>query len=50
MSNSPISDLRSRMIADMTVRSFGDKTKHDYIRHVEAFAKFLGRSPRHDNR
>ena len=45
MSNSPISDLRSRMIADMTVRSFGDKTKHDYIRHVEAFAKFLGRSP-----
>lgn len=45
MSNSPISDLRQRMIADMTVRSFGDKTKHDYIRHVEAFAKFLGRSP-----
>jgi integrase/recombinase XerD len=45
MSNSAISDLRRRMIADMTVRSFGDKTKHDYIRHVEAFAKFLGRSP-----
>src|SRR3954469_10509407 len=45
MSNSDISDLRRRMIADMTVRSFGDKTKHDYIRHVEAFAKFLGRSP-----
>jgi integrase/recombinase XerD len=41
----PISDLRRRMIADMTVRSFSDKTQHDYIRHVEAFARFLGRSP-----
>jgi len=45
MSNKPISDLRRRMIADMTVRSFGDKTQHDYIRHVETFARFLGRSP-----
>lgn len=27
------------------VRKFGDKTRHDYIRHVEAFAGFLGRSP-----
>jgi len=45
MSDKPISDLRRRMIADMTVRSFGDKTQHDYIRHVEAFARFLGRSP-----
>ena len=41
----PISDLRRRMIADMTVRSFGEKTQHDYIRHVEAFARFLGRAP-----
>jgi integrase/recombinase XerD len=45
MTNSAISDLRRRMIADMTVRSFGDKTKHDYIRHIESFARFLGRSP-----
>ena len=29
----------------MTVRSFGDKTQHDYIRRIETFAKFLGRSP-----
>ena len=29
----------------MTVRSFGDKTQHDYIRHIETFARFLGRSP-----
>ena len=33
------------MIEDMSVRKFGEKTQHDYIRHVEAFAKFLGRSP-----
>jgi integrase len=45
MSDKPISDLRRRMIADMTVRSFSDKTQHDYIRYVEAFARFLGRSP-----
>ena len=36
MSDKPISDLRRRMIADMTVRSFSDKTQRDYIRHVEA--------------
>src|SRR3974390_3872996 len=45
MSDKPISDLRRRMIADMTVRSFSEKTQHDYIRHVETFARFLGRSP-----
>src|SRR5262249_37626290 len=45
MSDKPISDLRRRMIADMTIRTFSDKTQRDYIRHVEAFATFLGRSP-----
>jgi site-specific recombinase XerD len=45
MSDKPISDLRRRMIADMTVRSFSDKTQHDYMRHIEAFARFVGRSP-----
>jgi integrase/recombinase XerD len=40
-----ISPLRRRMIEDMSVRKFGEKTQHDYIRHVETFAKFLGRSP-----
>jgi len=40
-----INPLRRRMIEDMSVRKFGEKTQHDYIRHVEAFAKFLGRSP-----
>src|SRR5215475_4991187 len=45
MSDKPISDLRRRMIADMTIRSFSDKTQRDYIRNVEAFDRFLGRSP-----
>jgi site-specific recombinase XerD len=45
MSEKPISDLRRRMMQDMTVRSIGDKTQANYIRHVEALAKFLGRSP-----
>ena len=45
MNDKPISDLRRRMIADMTIRSFSDKTQRDYIRYIEAFASFLGRSP-----
>jgi site-specific recombinase XerD len=45
MIDKPISDLRRRMIADMTVRSFSENTQHDYIRPVETFARFLGRSP-----
>ena len=45
MSDKPISDLRRRMLEDMAVRQFGEKTKHDYIRHIQSFAKFLGRSP-----
>ena len=40
-----ISPLRRRMIEDMSVRKFGEKTQHDYLRQVETFAKFLGRSP-----
>jgi hypothetical protein len=30
----PISPLRRRMIEDMTIRGFGEKTQSDYIRHV----------------
>jgi len=37
--------LRQRMIEDMTVRGFTEKTRDDYVRHVRAFAAFLGRSP-----
>ena len=45
MSQKPISDLRRRMLEDMAVRRLGEKTKHDYIQHVESFAIFIGRSP-----
>ena len=45
MSETPISPLRRRMIEDMTVRHFVEKTRHDYIRHVRTFTAFLGRSP-----
>src|SRR5512144_243650 len=43
--NPPISPLRRRMIEDMTVRQFVEKTQGDYIRHVRTFTAFLGRSP-----
>jgi site-specific recombinase XerD len=45
MSETPISPLRARMIEDMSVRKFGEKTQNDYIRHVKTFSTFLGRSP-----
>ena len=44
MSEKPISPLRQRMIEDMTVRSFGEKTRNDYIRRVKTFTAFLGPS------
>ena len=37
--------LRRRMLEDMTVRGFGERTRHDYFRHVRSFAAFIGRSP-----
>lgn len=45
MSEKPISPLRRRMIEDMTVRNFVEKTRHDYIRQVLSLTAFLGRSP-----
>ena len=44
-SDRPVSALRARMIEDMTVRGFSEKTRNDYIRNVRAFAAFIGRSP-----
>ena len=37
----PVSPLRRRMIEDMTVRQFVEKTQADYIRHVRTFTAFL---------
>src|SRR4051794_24539923 len=45
MTEMAISPLRRRMIEDMTVRNFVEKTRNDYIRHVKNLAAFLGRSP-----
>ena len=45
MSEKAISPLRQRMIEDMSVRNFVEKTRNDYIRHVKTFTAFLGRSP-----
>jgi site-specific recombinase XerD len=45
MTSSPVSPLRQRMIEDMSLRQFGPKTQHDYVRVVADFARFLGRSP-----
>jgi hypothetical protein len=45
MSQKPISPLRRRMIEDMMVRKFAEKTRNDYIRHVKTFAAFLAACP-----
>ena len=45
-STSPVvSPLRQRMIDDMRMRKFGEKTQLDYLRAVRNFTKYLGRSP-----
>ena len=44
-SGRPVSALRARMIEDMRVRGFSEKTRNDYIRNVRTLAAFIGRSP-----
>jgi site-specific recombinase XerD len=45
MTQEAVSPLCRRMIEDMAVRNFVEKTRNDYIRHVKTFTAFLGRSP-----
>jgi integrase/recombinase XerD len=45
MTDEGMTPLRRRMIEDMTVRKFVEKTQKDYIRHVKNLTIFLGRSP-----
>ena len=45
MTDECISPLRQRMIEDMSLRHFGEKTQNDYIRAVKNLTIFLGRSP-----
>jgi integrase/recombinase XerD len=45
MTEQAISPLRRRMIEDMSIRKFAEKTQHDYLQRVKDLATFLGRSP-----
>jgi hypothetical protein len=45
MTEQVISQLRRRMIEDMSIRKFAAKTQHDYVQRVKDLATFLGRSP-----
>jgi site-specific recombinase XerD len=45
MTDKGISPLRQRMIEDMTVRGFTPATRRGYIRAVQDFTSFFGRSP-----
>jgi integrase/recombinase XerD len=45
MTEQAISPLRRRMIEDMTIRKFAQKTQHDYVQRVKDFASYLRRSP-----
>jgi site-specific recombinase XerD len=45
MTEQAVSPLRRRMIEDMSIRKFAQKTQHDYVQRVKDFVKFLGRSP-----
>ena len=41
----PVSPLRQQMLDDMAMLTMRSRTQHAYVRHVRAFAAFLGRSP-----
>jgi integrase-like protein len=45
MTEQPVSPLRQRLIADMIVCNFMEKTRSDYVHHVKTLAAFLKRSP-----
>ena len=45
MTDECITPLRQRMIEDMSLRNFGEKTQKDYIRAVKNLTIFLQRSP-----
>ena len=45
IASNELSPLRQRMIDDMRMRKFADKTQSNYLRWVRQFTKYLGRSP-----
>jgi integrase/recombinase XerD len=50
MTEQVISQLRRRMIEDMTIRKFAQKTQHDYVRRVKEFRAILSDPPIQPNR
>ena len=36
MSPKPVMPFHQRLLEDMAVRHFGEKSKHDYLRHIES--------------
>jgi integrase/recombinase XerD len=45
MSPKPVIAFRQRLLEDMAVRHFSEKSTHDYLRHIDRFLAFLGRAP-----
>jgi site-specific recombinase XerD len=45
MTEQAISPFRRRMIEDMTIRKFAQRTQHDYVQRVKDFASYLHRPP-----
>jgi integrase/recombinase XerD len=45
MSPKPVIPFRQRLLEDMAVRHFSEKSTHDYLRHIDRFLAFLGRPP-----
>jgi hypothetical protein len=41
MTEQAISPLRRRMMEDMTMRKFAQRTQHDYLQRVKDFASYL---------
>lgn len=45
VSTTTTESLRDRMLEDMRIRGFVEKTRINYLRHLDALTEFLGRSP-----
>lgn len=41
----PVTQLRQRLLDNMAMRALRSRTQHDYVRHVRAYAAFVGCSP-----
>ena len=37
MSTKPVNPFRQRLLEDMAIRHFGEKSQQDYLRHIDSF-------------